>query len=185
PRFRRKIWIVSTSRTTTNYFFYDIDAKKVVGELLNGRPTFNTPDGKWLLCNSLVFVEDPIPLLKRTLRLFKEIKDRFDGYVSPRDGNFFENYWILNMENNSREAIGQLPQPSRSYDWEMRSWLEPSPDFRYAYTTAPFHSSNSPPHIKVVLCNMTTGAFETNILLGFPRGWWDEKNIVFEHRTMD
>src|SRR5262249_22545301 len=45
-----KVWIWGLSGTNPRCFFYDLRARKTVGELLNGGPVFCTQDQTKLLC---------------------------------------------------------------------------------------------------------------------------------------
>ncbi len=126
-----KMWItLSISGTNVAALLYDIDRRKVLGQLLNGWPVLLTGDGVKSVCAR--------PVVELRWRLYRVLDSmaRHLSRASPQTaaalrsarpaGRGKVGYWLLDLAKNSATRIGEAPLWSNA--------LFPSPDFRYAFS---------------------------------------------------
>lgn len=126
-----RMWItVSISGTNIAALLYDIDDRKILGQLLNGWPVLMASDGVKSVCAQPV-----LELRWRLYRLLDSVTRRLSR-ASPQTAAALRSarpaargkvrYWLLDLVRNSASRIGEAPLWSNA--------LFPSPDFRYAFS---------------------------------------------------
>lgn len=153
-----KVWIFATmNRANFHEFFYDLNQRMVLGELLNSAPMLANQEQTKLLC-----LEYPYPVT---------LKNRVVGFLNQMSHwkiatNDVERYWILDLRDNSAVQVGELSKLSPA----VSKW-RPSPGFRYSFNV-PFNNAS------FFLCDLEAGKFERIEFDGQPKGWWDDYQIL-------
>ena len=153
----------ASNRTNFETFVYDIEDKKIVGQLINGSPV-TLIDRSKLLCVESVYAWSPL----------KERLVRLVGWISrgrirlPRPSSQIQRYWLLDLEKHSASRMGDLPQ-------RPQVTFQPSPDFHYGYTSLQGLGLE-----RGVYCSdFKRGSIrKLDHLHGWPSGWWDQRNIM-------
>ena len=158
-----QVWLWTISRTNFHNYLYDLDKKRVVGELLNGAPVFGNNDQSKLLCET---GGGPQRSLYGRFRTW--INDVSKGKI-PFKPNNLEVFWVLNLQDNSAKCIGELSQIAGSGS----HWV-PSPGFRYSWNVP---SNNKR---EAFLCDLESGTMRRIKPKGHPRVWWDDRTILVE-----
>ncbi len=161
-----KMWFwavpVGTNRNA-RHFLYDLNNRRVVGELLNASPVFANRDQTKLLC------EGYSASASLKWKLIRWLEKSSFGKGLSRKLNYSEAFWILDLKNNSAVRVGKVSQ-----EVGYGSRFVPSPGFRYAY--------NQPSTVRegvLFLCDLESNLFTKIKIEGEARGWWDERNILF------
>jgi hypothetical protein len=159
-----KMWVMTTLGTTNHpYLLYDLEKKRVEGELLNGGAIFFNGD------LTKVFCEGPLTaVITWKTRLF----ERVNRFVPGKFGiptNRVEAFWILDLRDNSAKRVGNLSQmPGTGSRWY------PSPGFRYGYTRPTTLEWGK----EFILCELEGATMEKVSLNADLLGWWDDQNIL-------
>ncbi len=169
-----KIWIrVWSSRTNVEIFLFDIEQRKILGQLIKGWPV-TMFDRSTLLCvgpvsRGILLREWLFPLVDRISH----------GRINLARPSQPHRYWLLDLEKNSAEVMGEFPLfPNFTF--------QPSPDLRYGY-------------IEAVGADLQVGLYCMDFKRrsmrklrkldvyagGSPQGWWDYKNILFLTTNFD
>jgi len=166
-------WLTLIDRTNGSAaVLFDLEQRKVVGQLLNAWPAYSSADRSKLLCitrgsPSPPWVERVKAAAAGLLRAFKISTPKF---LTPTSSQLHsENYWILELKSNRATLISQISQFQGG-----GSSFHPSPDFRFGYnkpTTAGFTNL-------FWLCDLKEGCIRDAHADGWPAGWWDDHLIV-------
>ena len=119
-----KMWILAWSGATNfHYLLFDIEQRRVIGELTNATPAFMNRDQTRLLCVS----RGPARTLVGTFaRLIERIS--WGGIRFPKPNLDTEVFWALDLNKNTSVRIGQSSQLQG-----QSSYFQPSPDFRLGH----------------------------------------------------
>lgn len=158
-----RIWFwTSVAGRDPHFYLYDLRQKKILGQLFNADiPDLCSRDGSRLLVRGF---ESPFSwqsLLASISKVF--------GIKLPAPSRRIETFWILDTSRNSVKSVGSLSQVTGT----SSSW-HPSPDFRYGYTE-PTTSSGA-----LYLCDLEQASLTRISIHGYPRGWWDEHDILID-----
>lgn len=166
-----KVWFFTLlSRTNFREFQFDVEKRKVVGELLNGGVVFCNRDRTRLLCEGPAALETS--LKDSLVALLSKIS--LGRIQIPT--NRAEAYWILDLRNNSARRVGGLSQaPGAGSRWH------PSPDFRFGYNTPTILKRGS----SFFLCDLENETFRDISCTGYLHGWWDNRRILIEESNGD
>jgi hypothetical protein len=158
-----KVWIfASTSRTNHHDYLYDLDHRKVLGELLNGGVAFANQDQTKLLCEG--FASPSLSFSQRCIALLNRLSPR--KAIIPT--NNIESFWVFDLKNNSAHRIGDLAQrPGYGSSWR------PAPGFRFGFNVPSTGDSHS-----FFLCDLEKAAFRKIKFEGKLRGWWSDHEIL-------
>jgi len=153
-----------SSGTNRHCFLYDLDQRRVVGELFNAGPIFCNHDQTKLLCQG----RDSFPTsIKQKLIAF--IQRLPLARIRFQKINRQETFWVLDLRDNSVRRVGELSQiPGTGSSWR------PSPGFRYGCNVP----NNAEEGSALFLCDLETGVFEKIKLQGEVQGWWDASQIL-------
>jgi hypothetical protein len=166
-----KVWIFSIlSRTNFREFLFDIEKRKVVGELLNGGAVFGNRDRTKLLCEGRTGLDGS--LKSGLVTLLSKIS--LGRIQIPT--NRTESYWILDLRNNSARRVGGLSQaPGAGSRWH------PSPDFRFGYNIPTILKRGS----SFFLCDLENETFREILCAGDLHGWWDDRHVLVKESGGD
>lgn len=161
-------WAVPVGTNSRNQsFLYDLNNRRVVGELLNVSPIFANRDQTKLLCEGYGFVAGLKWDIIKWARKFPF------GKALGQRLNYDEVFWVLNLTNNTAVRIGKVSQFSGA-----GSYFVPSPGFRYGYNRPTVNSG-----FDVVICDLESNRFSKVKIGGEPLGWWDEKTIFLKDKA--
>ena len=157
-----KVWItVQTNPTNViQQFLYDLEQRRVIGELRHGSPIFSSGDGTKVLCQGY----GSMAALK--WRFTRWLRKYSFGRTLADQINNEEEFWVLNLKNNSAIRVGRMSGSGNRF--------LPAPGFRLGYTK----SFGSIPDIFV--CDLESCRLKKIKIDGDLSGWWDEQNILFK-----
>jgi len=158
------LWTISTSTNpSTRGYLYDLEERKVLGQLTNGWAVFSNGDQSRLLCAQVQSKDTALQTIGRWLERILNKKFSFKpGQV--------ETFWVLDLRDNSAKRIGEVSQlPARGSTWR------PSPGFRYGYNVP-----SDAERWTFALCDLEERTMTTLKVRGELRGWWDDENIIVE-----
>lgn len=160
---RMWIWTDSASREP-HVYLYDLRQQKLLGQLFNADvPVLCSQDGSRLLVKGFESTGSfEHSLLASFLKLF--------GIRLPPPSLRTERFWIMDTSRNSVKRVGSLWQLTGS-----GSRWHPSPDFRYGYTEPTTSMLTA-----LYLCDLEQPSLKRISIPGYPRGWWDEHDILFD-----
>lgn len=169
PFVDNKVWIFTILNPTNHQeFLFDLEKRKVLGELFKGAAVFSNQEHTKILCQGEV-------------SLNTSIKDKLSNLlsrVSSRRINIFTNrteaYWILNLQNNSARRIGILSQ----WPGTGSTWI-PAPGFRFGFNVP----NNDEDGVAFFVCDLEQESFRKIRFIGQLRGWWDERRILIKKPT--
>ncbi len=119
-----KLWVTTTlTRTNRHVFLYNLEERKVDGELFNAGPVFANLDQTKLLCAGFGF---PRANLKQRLGAF--VNRISAGKISLFSTNWSQTFWILDLRDDSAVRVGELSQLTGAGS----TWT-PAPGFRFGY----------------------------------------------------
>ena len=160
----KKVWLWTASGTNHHCYWYDLDKRTVIGELLKAGPVFCNADETKLLCQGHDSLETSFK--QKLADLGRKI---FGGKAPIPKLNRADTYWVLDLRNNSVKRMGELSQiPGTGSTWR------PSPGFRYGCNVP----SNSEEGTAFFICDLETGVFRKIRFRGDLQGWWDETRIL-------
>jgi hypothetical protein len=165
-----KMWFWAMPAGTNRHvrqFLYDLNNRRVVGELLNASPVFANRDQTKLLCEGYGFVAGlkwDIIACARKFPFGKALSQRL---------NYDEVFWVLNLTNNSAVKIGKVSQGNG-----VGSYFIPSPGFRFGYNGPTINRG-----FDVVVCDLESNRFWKVKIGGQPLGWWDGKTIFLKDKA--
>jgi hypothetical protein len=159
-----KVWLWTFAGTNRHCFWYDLDRRVVIGELMNAGPVFCNPKETKLLCEGHASLKSS---LKQ--RLFALAEKFVRGKVPLPKINREDAYWVLDLRDNSVRRVGELSQIIGT-----GSHWRPSPGFRYGCNVP----NNTEEGTAFFLCDVETGAFEKIRFPGVVQGWWDESQLL-------
>ena len=190
-----KVWLFvhDLSLTNVHYYLFDIENRKILGELQNGSPILMDPDRTKVLCTRREF-EGALTLRGRLRRFLDRISFNRFGLYSP--GREVQVLWLVNLKANSNKLIGRLPLPPEATVFQPTPglpgfpgirgfipFLRPSANFRYAVNK----TSSGVLIPEIFVCDLKKGSF-----IQFDKGtftqpeiygslvtWWDDESIVF------
>ena len=158
------VWTLSTSTNpSTRSYLYDLDERKVLGELIKGWAVFSDGDGSRLLCAQ---ARSKDTLMQKIGRWLERILNKKFAFRRSQ----VETFWVLDLRDNSVKRIGEVSQlPGQGSNWR------PSPSFRYGYNV-PSDSERW----TFSLCDLEQRTMTNMKVRGELRGWWDDENIIVE-----
>ncbi len=161
-----KIWISTTlNRTNGRQFLFDLEKRKVLGELFNGVAVFCNREQTKLLCGGRASLDTS--LKGSLISLLSKISL---GRIHIKT-NRIEAYWILDLRNNSARRVGGFSQlPGIGSHWK------PSPGLRFGYNVP----NNGNECSSFFLCDLEQETFRKIQFDGFLRGWWDDQRILIK-----
>jgi hypothetical protein len=166
-----KVWIFTIlSRTNGHEFLFDLEKRKVLGELFNGGAVFANQDQTKLLCGGRASMDTSIKgSLSALLSKLSHGKLHFHT-------NRIDTYWILDLRNNSARRLGGLSQwPGTGSNWR------PSPGFRFGYNVP----NNGEEGSSFFLYDLDLETFQKIQFAGNLRGWWDDRRVLIKKPTGD
>ena len=169
-----KMWITVGSKKDNHIFLFDIEKRKVLGELFNAQPDFMNHDQSKVLCKQRApDVAVPIPLIKK--KIMKWLS-RFHWFKvrASHEGEDHESFWVLDLIRSSATRLGQLYQLKGT-----TTFFQPSPKFRYAFNK-PTGSIMLP---EIYVCDIEARSFRRDRVDGYPVGWWDNERILVQNRN--
>ncbi len=171
PFVDRKVWVWSVlSRTNGHEYLFDLEKRKVVGELLQGGPVFCNRERTKLLCQGRSSMDNS--LKGSLISLLSKISS---GKIKIPT-NRIETYWILDLRNNSAHRVGKLSQsPGSGSSWK------PAPNRRFGYNIP----STGEDGAAFFLCDLELGTFRNIRFDGDLQGWWDDRHILIKKSTGD
>lgn len=102
------MWVRAWSQSlkTSEFFLYDLDQKKVLGQLINGEPVMTLAGKSKVLCARPVPPRGPLhdPLMRFLARISG---GRIRYSRTWRD--LAHRYWLVDLERNSAVPVGQIP----------------------------------------------------------------------------
>jgi len=164
-----KMWLLVLSGATNFHsLLFDIEQRRVLGELTNAEPVFMNHSQARLLC------VNRSPSSARTLRgiLTRLVERTSWGRIRlPMPSSYTEVFWVLDLEKNEAVRIGEVSQAQGA-----GSSFSTSPDFRFGFTTP---TASRPAH-EIVLCDLEKKTFTTINAPSGSSGWWDNQTIVIK-----
>jgi len=164
-----KMWIWATLRPQTNLhreFFYDLNAKLIVGELLNGGGITFNQDGSKLLCESGT---DAQKFLDHMLLQFLSTVAKLRHAPTPKPPYRYEALWVLNLRSNSATQVGVLKQ----FNGSGSTW-RPSPSRRFAFNRTSAQSATK----TFFVFDFDTESLKEMPCAKYPIGWWDDRTVL-------
>ena len=166
-----KVWIFTVpSRTNHSEFLFDLEQRKVLGELINGAAVFANQEETRLLCEGHESLNNSVE--GRVAGWLKQLsfgKLRFNT-------NRIDTYWILDLRNNSARRVGELSQwPGTGSRWR------PSPGFRFGCNVP----NNSEEGSSFFVCDLGQETFHKIRFTGSVRGWWDDQRLLIKKPAGD
>lgn len=170
-----KMWI--SLQDSTNWwatYLFDIEQRKVIGELRNAGPVFFYGDQTRLLCKKRD--EDKASFTRKCRLLVEKV-------VSPRflpwkpklpSANDTEVFWLLDLKSNSATLLGNISQFKGA-----GSTFRPSPDFRFGF------NMSTASRDKLFICDLEKKRGSNLVMDGWPAGWWDNQKILFLTKSND
>jgi hypothetical protein len=160
-----KSWIFTIiPPTNLHEYLYDVDNRKVLGELLNGDVALANSDQTKFLC---LGSDSPLTSFKSRLASLLARATFGKIQIAPKH---VEYYWFLDLKNNSSRRAGEYTQ-TPGY---AGGFWHSSPDFRYGYNAA----NNSADEGKAFyLCDLDQESFDRINFAGEPLGWWDNRTL--------
>ncbi len=166
-----KVWIFCVvGPTNVHDYLFDLQKRKVLGELFNAGVELSNRERTKLLCGGHGSLETSI-----TGRLSALLSKLSFGRIQINT-NRVDAYWILDLRNNSARRIGALSQwPGTGSTWR------PSPGFRFGYNVP----NNAEEDSSFFLCDLERETFQKIQLTGNLRGWWDDRRILIKQPAGD
>jgi hypothetical protein len=160
-------------------FLFDLENRKVVGQLLNASPAYSSADKSKLLCITrgptfAPWVERCKATAASALGRFKVSIPKFLRPTQTQTRS--ENYWTLDLKTGRATLLGQVSQFEGT-----GSSFHPSPDFRFGFnkpTTANFTNL-------IWICDLKENRIRDAHAEGWPSGWWDNQRIVMRAKNND
>jgi hypothetical protein len=167
PFHTSKAWIGTyLDRSSQHFFLYDLDERKILGELFNGGAAFLNGDQTKLLCGGAAA---PVTSISQKIAGYLNHIVRGKSFIKT---NRVETFWILDLKNNSARRIGELSQiPGTGSHWA------PAPGFRYGYNVP---NNTNDEGFAFFLADLDKEKFERIKLNGSVRGWWNEHSILIK-----
>ena len=168
-----KMWVGVGSSNEYHQFFFEIENRRILGELINAAPVFFNRDQNKLLC-----VQRALADTNAVRRVLMDLVARFS--LSRRRifhaGEDRESFWVIDLKHNSATRLG------RAYQWPgAGSSFQPSPEFRHGFNK-PTGSFNLP---ELFICDLEKDGFWKEPVDGNPVGWWDSQSILIKATNDD
>jgi hypothetical protein len=162
---------VVSSRTNWQNLVFDIENRRVLGQLTNGWPVMLFGDPPKLLCQTAVAVPAWKRFLHRVVALVGSVFGRRVAGTSPDQS---ATYWVLDLEKNTVKRLGEIPGDA--------NFIEvPSRDFRYCYTAR--HGRGAV--LDYYLMDLRKGSISKLDTRHTACGWWDNSRILLESTNLD
>jgi hypothetical protein len=162
-----KVWfwaMPAGTNTRIQNFLYDLNSRRVVGELFNASPVFANRDQTKLLCEGYGFVAGLKWDIIAWARKFPALSQRL---------TYDQVFWVLDLRSNSAVKIGKVSQGNG-----VGSYFVPAPGFRYGYNKPSTRYGTS----ELFFCDLESNLFTKIKIDGEPLGWWDEQKILFKDK---
>lgn len=158
------MWVSVVRNKKFQWYLFDIDQKKVLGELVNGWPESGKAGHAKVILNS------PNASVKQQLAKMVETVTRGKVKLSR---NWIESFQILDLDKNTTKELGSVSHLQGTGS----SWVS-SPAFRRAFIRPTAGSD-------VFVCDLEAGSMEKVSLSGITSGWWDDIHLLFTTTTHD
>jgi hypothetical protein len=163
-----KLWVSVIHGIGYKIFLYDIERKKVLGEMVNGSPV--------TMVNDTEVVCMKVGQLKQSayLRKIRFLIERWTRGVM-RFGNVgqHECYWVLNLNNNRARKLGHVPHTG-SFNFVA------SPQYHYGYKPVFAPATNGAGVVEYYLFNLKRKSIQKIALNATVCGWWDDTHILLQ-----
>ena len=170
-----KVWLTTSSGTNDIHcYLFDLQSRKVLGELKNANPLFMTEDRTKVFCQQRR-IAPPVGLREKIL-LFLDRKTLGKFHLAPSQDDI-DLFWLLDLKRNSGKLVGRLNQ-FRGFG---STTFQASPDFRYAFNK-PSTGFEKP---ELFICDLQKETLTRVKVDGWPHGWWDGQSIVLKTSAND
>jgi hypothetical protein len=112
--------------------FFDLEQRKVVGELLNAWPGYSSADRSKLLCITRGRTFPPwVDRCKAAVAaVFRVLKISTPKFLTPAPSQLrSENYWILDLKSNRSSLVSQISQ------FQAQQFFSPLAGFPFSVST--------------------------------------------------
>jgi hypothetical protein len=164
-----KVWVSVTHGIGYRMFLYDIERKKVLGELVNGSPVTMVNETE-VICMKVGQLKQSAYL--RKIRFLIEQWTR--GFVKFGGVGQHECYWVLTLDNNRARKLGHVPHTG-SFSFVA------SPQYHYGYKPVFAPGTNAAGVVKYYLFNLKRRSIQQIALNGTVCGWWDDTHILLQN----
>jgi hypothetical protein len=171
-----KMWIdasfiASSGATNFGAFVYDIEHRRVLGQVTKGWPAMLFGNPPQLLCYRPAAATGWNAMRERLLRLVKGLSlGRIQLQSPATEGQM---YWLLDLEHDAARRLGYLPGPNCS--------LLPSPDFHYCFTAR--QGQRLLPDY--YLLDLRKRLIQRLDAPQWPCDWWDDTHLLLQTTNCD
>jgi hypothetical protein len=163
------MWIVPNRRDA---LVYDIEKRRVFGEVTNAWPVMLFGDPPRLLCCQFTTNMAPTNLRERLQSFVSKVSR---GLIKGRPYMSGNTYWILNLANGAANRLGDIP--SHPYTFF------PSPDCRYSFTSRIGARPLLPPDF--YLLDLQRPRIQRLKMPGWSCDWWDNTQVLMQMTNSD
>jgi hypothetical protein len=151
---------------------YDIENRRVLGQVTNGWPEMLFDNPPRLLCSQTTEPAGANGSLERLRRLLAKISFGRISYQPPPLPCV--TYWVLDLENNAATRLGDIRgTPNFSFF--------ASPDGHYCFTIR----VPQPPFPNFYLLDLQKGLIRNLEMVQWPCDWWDNTHILLRTTNCD
>lgn len=161
------VWISVFNKRVSHSYLYDIEHKKVLGELINGWPEFGNRDQ-----SKVLLMGNPGSFKEKLFQLVGRITG---GKLTLSTRNIEESFEVFDRKKNHAEPVGRMYQ----FAGAGSRWY-PSPTYRYGFTRPTANSGS-----EVFLCDLDKSQMTKITIRGIPVGWWNETAILYKSNDRD
>ena len=169
-----KMWVSAGSKKENHVYLYDIDNRKILGELLNARPVYFNRDQSKLLCSRRSPAGRVPRIKRRILEILADLGWLKNALLSGGDDQ--ESFWVLDLKRNATVRIGVAYQLKGA-----GSIFRPSPTFQYGFNK----TSGSSSRPEILISDIESLQFRREPVDGFPFGWWDDEQVLLKDSNND
>jgi len=184
------MWITAASgQTNRDAFLYDIENRRVLGQLANGWAAMVLGDPHRLLCSQSI----PVPLWnrieERALKLIAQISGGRTRLPKPQTESV--SYWLLDLEKHAPQWLGNIPGTPNLFlpiapvsmwmFWRLGNMSEtpnfslvPSPDFHYCFTGRFARGTSH----DFYLLDLQADLIRKMNVPSWPCDWWDNTHLL-------
>jgi len=162
---------VSFSQTNWQLLIFDIEKRRVLGEVTNGWPVMLFGDPSKLLCYQITTTPWRKHITRQIFSMLARLFKRRSG-----SSLFIETqiYWVLELEKNTAKRLGEIPGSPNFTEVA-------SPDFAYCFTGR-LRPDGLFDYYLLELRHGSIRKFETTHRVC---GWWDNSRILLESTNLD
>jgi hypothetical protein len=165
-------FVASSGATNFGAFVYDIENRRVLGQVTDGWPVMLFGNPPQLVCSRPAAATGWNAMRERLLRLVEALSLGRIQRQSPATEGL--TYWLLDLEHEAARRLGYLPgTPNFS--------LLPSPDFHYCYTARQGRSLFP----DYYLLDLRKGLIQRLDAPQWPCDWWDNTHLLLQTTNCD